>query len=55
MKKNHKTQPRLKPWTTGGLGKCANHYATAASYPLPLLFYLINVTHVVVSVCVVKI
>ena len=46
--KTHKTHPGFKPWTTGASGKCANHCATAASYPLPLLFYLINVTNVVV-------
>ena len=35
--------------------QCGNHCATAASYPLHLLvFYLINVTHVVVSLYIVR-
>ena len=50
QKKNHNTHLGLEPWTTGTVGKCTNHCTTTASYPLPLLFYLINVTHVVVSV-----
>ena len=43
--KPHKTQPGLEPWTIGTV----DSGLTTVSYPLPLLFYLINATHVVVS------